>query len=313
MKDFKEIAEKCLKRELSGYFILKNGKKKFSDDLKKNTSAEHLEEMYYFTPLKYYDKYGNCTVSIGDANFTENCIEKFIPDFQYIENLEISLASIDPNDKTFMDDKGNWFNLLKKENDFYIFEDTYGTIIHKTPYQAMKLKTMAEWIMTPKEQKEVKIEIPEGYDIDKEKSTFEKIVFKKKDSKPRSWEEYCKQNESNGQYGCYVSNDSGFKEVTWSACSSANLWKNTLPSKELAEKFLAYMQLMSLRQAWIGDWEPDWKDFDTRKWGILLQDDELVIDSFYHCAKPLSFPTKKKKKEFMNTFGNLLEQAKGLY
>ena len=27
--------------------------------------------------------------------------------------------------------------------------------------------------------KEFKIEIPEGYEIDKEKSTFEKIVFKK--------------------------------------------------------------------------------------------------------------------------------------
>ena len=30
------------------------------------------------------------------------------------------------------------------------------------------------------ETKELKIQIPEGYEIDKEKSTFEKIVFKKK-------------------------------------------------------------------------------------------------------------------------------------
>ena len=37
------------------------------------------------------------------------------------------------------------------------------------------------------ETKELKITIPEGYEIDKEKSTFEKIVFKKKDTKPRSW------------------------------------------------------------------------------------------------------------------------------
>ena len=29
------------------------------------------------------------------------------------------------------------------------------------------------------EQKEIKINIPDGYEIDKEKSTFEKIVFKK--------------------------------------------------------------------------------------------------------------------------------------
>ncbi len=30
------------------------------------------------------------------------------------------------------------------------------------------------------ETKELKIQIPEGYEIDKENSTFEKIVFKKK-------------------------------------------------------------------------------------------------------------------------------------
>ena len=28
--------------------------------------------------------------------------------------------------------------------------------------------------------KELKIEVPQGYEIDKEKSTFEKIVFKKR-------------------------------------------------------------------------------------------------------------------------------------
>ena len=32
-------------------------------------------------------------------------------------------------------------------------------------------------------EKELKIEIPKGYEIDKEKSTFEKIVFKKIDNR----------------------------------------------------------------------------------------------------------------------------------
>ena len=49
------------------------------------------------------------------------------------------------------------------------------------------------------ETKELKIQIPDGYEIDKEKSTFEKIVFKKKDTKPRSWEEYCCQQQTNGK------------------------------------------------------------------------------------------------------------------
>lgn len=35
-------------------------------------------------------------------------------------------------------------------------------------------------------EKELKIEIPQGYVIDKEKSTFEKIVFKKVENRPKT-------------------------------------------------------------------------------------------------------------------------------
>lgn len=36
--------------------------------------------------------------------------------------------------------------------------------------------------------KELKIQVPEGYEIDKENSTFENIVFKRKEL-PKSWED----------------------------------------------------------------------------------------------------------------------------
>ena len=40
------------------------------------------------------------------------------------------------------------------------------------------------------ETKEMKIQVPEGYEIDKENSTFEKIVFKKVENElPKSWED----------------------------------------------------------------------------------------------------------------------------
>ncbi len=42
------------------------------------------------------------------------------------------------------------------------------------------------------ERKEVKIEVPQGYEIDKQKSTYEKIIFKKIPENPKTWEEYCK-------------------------------------------------------------------------------------------------------------------------
>ena len=43
------------------------------------------------------------------------------------------------------------------------------------------------------ETKEIKIEVPQGYEIDRQKSTFEKIVFKKVNplsELPEDWEEY---------------------------------------------------------------------------------------------------------------------------
>ena len=38
-------------------------------------------------------------------------------------------------------------------------------------------------------EKELKIIPPIGYEIDRQKSTFEKIVFKKIDNTPKTWKE----------------------------------------------------------------------------------------------------------------------------
>lgn len=158
--------------------------------------------------------------------------------------------------------------------------------------------------------KELKVRIPKGYEIDKENSTFEKIVFKKKDTKPRSWEEYCKNFK--GQY--YYIQDNRDNIATSFAPNGYGLvsaYKNYIPSKELAEAFLAMMQLMSLRQAWIGNWKPDWEDA-TSKWSIICEKCKLGIYHLYSTSNPLTFPTKEMAEDFMNTFKDLLEVAKPL-
>ena len=78
------------------------------------------------------------------------------------------------------------------------------------------------------ENKEINIIAPEGYEIDKEKSTFEKIVFKKiSDNLPKTWEEL--KNIS----GYYISSCSG---ITHSyLVNGSNYTKNIFPTKELAE------------------------------------------------------------------------------
>ena len=161
------------------------------------------------------------------------------------------------------------------------------------------------------ETKELKITIPEGQEIDwQESAKQEKIVFKKKeDTKPKSWEEYCFQQQTNCKEGYCINNvTSEIQEINWGLCTCS--WKTVLPSKELTEAFLAMMQLMSLRQAWIGDWTPDWKD--STNWCIIFRMGVLEVDFFNYTAHPLSFQTEEIAEDFMNCFKDLLEIAKPL-
>lgn len=171
------------------------------------------------------------------------------------------------------------------------------------------------------ETKELKIQIPEGQEIDWQESTKqEKIVFKKKNTKPRSWEEYC--NNFKGEL-FYFSSQNSIESVITSDGMSYTA-KDYLPSKELAKAFIAMMQLMSLRHDWIhkwsidngmtDDWEPDWSS--TTPFGKYcicgMYDNSITIKSSYQFKYPLSFPTRELAEYFMHTFKDLLEIAKPL-
>lgn len=169
------------------------------------------------------------------------------------------------------------------------------------------------------ETKELKIQIPEGYEIDKEKSTFEKIVFKKKDNKPRNWGAYC--NNFKGEL-FYFGNRNSIESVIANDGMSY-MAKDYLPSKELAEAFIAMMQIMSLRHDWIHkwsvdngmtkDWKPDWKNGHMNKYCITnVYNKNICVDIYICTIKSLSFPTWEMAEDFMNCFKDLLEIAKPL-
>ena len=85
--------------------------------------------------------------------------------------------------------------------------------------------------------KHINIECPQGYEIDKEKSTFEKIVFKEiKNELPKKWEEL---DMVRGWY----TDTAGTPIKTFSSvCSSYS--KNLFATKELAEASIALAQLV---------------------------------------------------------------------
>ena len=160
------------------------------------------------------------------------------------------------------------------------------------------------------ETKELKITMPEGQEINwQESAKQEKIVFKKKkDNKPRSWEEYC--DNFKGQF-YYIQDARDNIATSFTPNGLISAYKNYVPLEELAKAFLAMMQLMSLRQAWIGNWEPNWdgKNFYNC---IVLLDNKYIVEGFYKYRQTLSFPTEEMATDFMNTFKDLLEIAKSL-
>lgn len=155
----------------------------------------------------------------------------------------------------------------------------------------------------------IKIDVPEGYEIDKEKSTFEQIVLKKKDTKPRSWSEYCKSNNMIHKY--LICEYSDIICCDYSCAIDENTDKNLIGSEEEAKAFLALMQLRLLRKAWIKDWKPDYC-VKSKKWHIHFSDEQCRVSWDCHMQRTLSFPSQEIAIEFLNCFRDLIEKAKVL-
>ena len=159
--------------------------------------------------------------------------------------------------------------------------------------------------------KELKIDIPEGYEIDKENSTFEKIVFKKKHTYPKSWEEFCKNTSINEEY--YLNQASSIRTII-SDHRDCEGDKNLCKTKEEAEAFLALIQLKRL-----------WHEYVDNYSGKV--DNYYYIDRFssiYSCDFKVSevcsrrkylfkFPSRELALEFLNNFKDLFIKASPLW
>lgn len=155
-------------------------------------------------------------------------------------------------------------------------------------------------------EKTIIYNIPKGYVIDKENSTDTNIVLKlAKSTRVRTWEEYCKKMK--GKISYYMDLSSG---ITLSIFGNCPFLSEFETEKEV-KAFEAYSKLLKLRKDWIGEWQPDWKAFND-KYVIGCVNDNISKTILCHLSQPLSFPTKKMRDEFFDTFNDLLEIAKPL-
>ena len=154
------------------------------------------------------------------------------------------------------------------------------------------------------ETKEFKIQVPEGYEIDREKSTFENIVFKKLEKElPKSWEELHMIK------GWFVENGSGVHE--FGNCFTTSKNRNLFPTKEEAEACLALAQLCQLRDIYNDGWKPDWEE-NNDKYTIAYYSNKINISYSIYVHKILSFKTSIIRDKFLENFRDLIETAKPL-
>ena len=147
------------------------------------------------------------------------------------------------------------------------------------------------------ETKEIKIEVPQGYEIDKQKSTFEKIVFKKIPENPKTWKEYCKLTKGSPSF--------------YSTLNVVDINKysgeyNEFSTKKRAEQFVALGQLMQLRDYWVRGY----KEF---KYALLVTKNGNILvynwSGYRTYPHILTFPTEKMAEEFKECFPDLIKKA----
>ena len=143
------------------------------------------------------------------------------------------------------------------------------------------------------EEKELKIDTPSGYEIDREKSTFEKIIFKKvKNFHPKTWEEY--NNITKGEHCCSIDDDD---------CVRLG-YADEFSSKRRKEQYVALGKLLQLRDYWVKDYEfEDAIRINISKEGVIVTTECGINDGV------LTFPTREIANEFIDCFKDLLYDA----
>lgn len=146
-------------------------------------------------------------------------------------------------------------------------------------------------------KKELKIEVPQGYEIDKEKSTFEKIIFKKIPENPKTWEEYCECIKDCTSHYCHPRET--YIRKTF------DRFYNEFSTKERVKQYVALGKLLQLRDYWVrGGYEDfDYALFGTKTGEIFTV--SLIGDTSY----PLTFPTREMADDFKKCFSDLIKEA----
>lgn len=125
-------------------------------------------------------------------------------------------------------------------------------------------------------------------------------LLKEKDNRVKSWKEFSKKYDR-----AYIVDDtSAFPQ------EGNVFYVGSQLTVHEAKALTAFSKLLKLRRDWIGEWEPDWKKEEQKKYVIECIGFSIRTGIQETYIRNLSFPTQQMAQEFLETFCDLIEEAK---
>lgn len=150
--------------------------------------------------------------------------------------------------------------------------------------------------------KTVTIEIPDDSELIKEGNIYRicQVV-------PKTWEEFCNRTPIRQEY--FIGYDSRITLREYKDRNSRGD-RNLHASEVEAEAILALIQLIRLRKAWVGEWDPEKTGANVYYIQSTI-DGELTVPfiSRYVYRHILTFPSKSMATQFIECFRDLLNKA----
>ena len=155
--------------------------------------------------------------------------------------------------------------------------------------------------------KEKELILPDDWEV--KEVVGNKIIIKEKEMElPKTWKdcfEELKDKES-------ITDSSDIAMIR----DSAKAWdknRDVLPAG-MGKPMLALCQLLICRNAWwkqLG-WKPDWEDTDEHKFCIGVLKGRLDTFTNEGTSRILAFPASEVRDQFLDSFRDLIEEAKEL-
>lgn len=150
----------------------------------------------------------------------------------------------------------------------------------------------------------VTIEIPDNMELIQEGD-----IYKLSPIKPKTWEEFCEHFPISKEF--FIGGESRIGVVTMSG-RHIDADRNLFKSIEDAEAVLALIQLIRLRQSWIGEWNPDNNNTVYYIANNIKLGPVISYMEYYTHYHTLIFPSEDMASEFVRCFKDLIDKAKKL-